>query len=75
MSASGVLKRVNNRGPRTDPCGTLVCNEIVNDHLNGKCGLRLSEYYEDFSTIALVNTSKADRCAHLSVTQTVSPRG
>ena len=37
MSPSGVLNRVNNRGPRTDPCGTPVSNEIVNDHLIVKC--------------------------------------
>ena len=29
MSSSGVVNRVNNSGPRTDPCGTPVSNGIV----------------------------------------------
>ena len=63
MSPSGVVNRVNNRGPRTYPCGTPVSNKIVNDHLNGKCGLRLSKYYNDSNKIALVNTLKVDNCS------------
>ena len=33
MSPSGVVNRVNNRGPRTDPCETPVSNEIVDDEI------------------------------------------
>ena len=33
MSPSGVVNRVNNRGPRTDPSGTPVSNEIVDDEI------------------------------------------
>ena len=33
MPPSGVVNRVNNRGPRTDPCGTPVSNEIVDDEI------------------------------------------
>ena len=28
-----VVNRVNNRGPRTDPCGTPVSNEIVDGEI------------------------------------------
>ena len=33
MSPSGVVDRVNNRGPRTDPCSMLVSNGIVVDKI------------------------------------------
>ena len=33
MSPSGVVYRVNNRRPRTDPCGTPVSIEIVDDEI------------------------------------------
>ena len=31
MSPSEVVNIVNNRGPKTDPCGTQLSNEIVDD--------------------------------------------